>query len=68
MSGNKKDALTPRAHSTQQAVRRAPGGVGLADVVDGNAVRPRVLARPGSEIPDVLHDLLPLQRRHARTA
>ena len=33
-------------------------GVGLADVVDGNAVRPRVLARPGSEIPDVLHDLL----------
>jgi hypothetical protein len=33
------------------------GGVGLANVVDGNAINPAVLTTPGSEISHVLHDL-----------
>jgi len=32
------------------------GGVGLADVVDGNAIGPRVLSGPRSKIPNILHD------------
>jgi hypothetical protein len=33
------------------------GGVGLADVVDGDAVHPAILAAPGGKVALVLHDL-----------
>ena len=49
--------LSEAVRSRAQEKAKNLGSVSLADVVDGNAVGPRVLARPRREVANVLHNL-----------